>query len=127
MSLADLSDIGDYTDLQRQLEPVVERVLSPAPGTDPAFTLQVVAHDGTVTTVDDSAATTTVLQGVWLDGRLAPLVTAPQVFATSDAAKRPKLVRIRFMLRDPKADFYQTFSFSFALPGMAPPQPGAVP
>ena len=127
VSLADVDDIGDYTDLKRDLTPVVDRIVSPAPDTAPAFALQVVAHDGTVTTVDDATTATTVLQGAWLDGRLAATVGAPQVFAGSDAAKRPKLIRVRFTMGDARTTLTQTFSFSFALPGMAPVQPGAVP
>lgn len=126
-SAADPSDMGDYTELQQQLRPVLQQVMAGPKSTDTPFTIQLVAHDGTVTTIDDSTTSSYVFQGVWLDGRLAPTLGAPQVFATSEAAKRPKLVRLRFSLWDKRAEVAQTFSFSFALPGMAPAQPGAVP
>lgn len=111
-------DIGDYTDLQRALQA-------------PAFTqvsdlaLQIVLHDETVLTVDDSADATIVLQGVWLDGRIGAggrdaTLAPPNDFPASDIAKRPKLLRARFTLTDRKASVSQSFAFSFAWPALAP-------
>lgn len=134
VSAANPSDVGDFTDLQRNLRPVLQQVTAGPKSADPAFVIQLVSHDGVVTTIDDSVTSTHVFQGAWLDGRLASPLTAPQVFTStvdpsqrSDAAKRPKLIRLRFTMWDQRAKVTQTFSFSFSLPGMAPGQPGAVP
>lgn len=108
-----VDDIGDATDLARNRTLAVRRVTG--------FTLQLVAHDGTVTTCDDSAAGTTMLAGTWLDGRLAPRLTDRPDYATSDTAKRPRLLRVRVTLAEPSLRLAQDFAFSFALPDLAPP------
>lgn len=113
-SLAHPQDMGDHTDLQRERKPALDLVSD--------FAVQILAHDGTTDTVSDAATTTVLRQGAWVDGRLAPTLTAPQDFATSDAAKRPKIVRLRFTLTEPRSKLTQTFAFSFALPGMQPNQ-----
>jgi prepilin-type N-terminal cleavage/methylation domain-containing protein len=124
VSLASVDDVGDFSDLQRRLTPVLTQVSD--------FAIEVVAHDGSLAAYDDGATATSVRQGVWPDGRLTPLLdptpatrpTPAQLaaqFAASDAAKRPKLVRLRFTITDRRLKLSQVFSFSFALPGMLPP------
>lgn len=80
-----------------------------------------------------------VWQGVWLDGRMGltldpngPLTdgsappmgwddrTAYANFHRTDAALRPRLVRVAFTLTDAAKGLSQDFSFSFALPALAP-------
>lgn len=119
-------DVGDYSDLQTALRtPMFENV------TDLCWEL--IPHDESLASarIDDGAsgpppATPLVWQGVWLDGRLGSGPSAslvpPQVFAGSDAARRPKLVRLRFTLTHARTGVSQTFSFSFSLPGLAPQQ-----
>jgi Tfp pilus assembly protein PilE len=111
-SAADAGDVGDYTDLQNHLVPGLSGV------TD--WSMQIVAHEGTVTTIDDTSTTTVVLPGVWLDGRMADTLTAPPDYAHSALLKRPRLLRLHFTLTDTKAVIQRSFSFSFALPGLAP-------
>lgn len=110
-----IDDVGDLTDAERNLAPLLERVSD--------LSLQIVAHDGTVSDLTDGATRNPplVLQGVWLDGRLAPTLDAAPAFAGSDLAKRPRLLRLRFTLVDDlrRPDLSCTFSFSFALPGLA--------
>lgn len=106
-------DIGDYTDLENNLVPVSDQM------SDLSF--EIVSHDGTSTVVDDSATTSPprVFQGVWLDGRLAPTLDAAPVYAGSDLAKRPRLVRMRFTLTDSKLGVSCPFTFSFLLPDLS--------
>lgn len=114
-------DYGDYSDLTDQLVPVLGQVSD--------LTIQIVAQDGTIDTVSTAAPAapvTLVRQGVWMDGRVGPALSATPtaaMYATSEIAKRPKIVRVLFTLTDsatdPRADLTQTFSFSFALPGLA--------
>jgi prepilin-type N-terminal cleavage/methylation domain-containing protein len=111
-SRADPTDIGDRADLLRNLAPVAGGVQELA--------LQLVLHDGTVETIDGSAARTLVIPGAWMDGRLAPRLSDPPDYPTSAAAKRPELLRLRFTLEDPRIALRQTYSFSFALPGLTP-------
>lgn len=108
-------DFGDGTDLEANLVPALANVSE--------FGIQTVAHDGTVLTVEDGSTTMTERPGVWLDGRVAALGDLPSDAdftnaSVSGAAKRPRLVRIRFVVLDPRIGLTQTFSFSFALPGM---------
>jgi type II secretory pathway pseudopilin PulG len=118
-------DVGDFDELQALSVPVLAQVT--------AFSVQVVAHDGTVTpsattAVDGSASSFTLFKGVWQDGRLnEPLpgvlnnsLTTPQSWAASAAAKRPAIVRIRFTVTDARVGLSEPFTFSFALPGMTP-------
>lgn len=122
VSLVGSEDLGDYSDLRRSTAgPSFDRV------TDLAF--EIVPHDETLAPVRvaDTATTTTVFQGVWVDGRLGTganrqlaTLDPPQNFIGSDASKRPKLVRLRLTLTDPATKVTQTFSFSFSLPGLAP-------
>lgn len=108
------ADIGDYTDLENNLVPVLTRM------SDLSF--EMICHDGSTVTIDDSATTAPprVFQGVWLDGRMASTLTAAPAFATSEVAKRPKLLRMRFTLNEPKIGFSSTFSFTFGLPALSP-------
>jgi prepilin-type N-terminal cleavage/methylation domain-containing protein len=111
-SRADPLDLGDRADLLRNLAPVATGVKD--------LTLQCVLHDGTTETFDGATPRTLVIQGAWMDGRLAPRLSDPPDFATSAAAKRPELLRLRFTLEDPRIALRQTYSFSFALPGLTP-------
>lgn len=131
-------DIGDYTDLQSNLVTVLRNVSE--------MSLVLVAHDGTATTLDDADASFAdahaatggwdVRQGVWLDGRMLtdrptpgdpPLGLAdPSTYASSPLAKRPVLLRVVMTLTDPRwnsgnAPVARTFTYSFALPGLAGP------
>jgi Tfp pilus assembly protein PilE len=117
-------DVGDFSDLQKGLRtPTFSQI------TDLVWEL--VPHDETLPAIriDDAVSGSPaplVLQGVWLDGRLGSGATAslkpPQLFPGSDAARRPKLLRTRFTLTDRQTQVSQTFSFSFAWPGLAPKQ-----
>jgi type II secretory pathway pseudopilin PulG len=119
-------DIGDYSDLQLA-------IAAPAFRNVTDWSFQIVMHDETLTpiTADDSATTSppVVLQGAWLDGRLGTgadrslaTLAPPQNLTGSDLARRPRLLRLRFTLTEPKSQASQTFSYSFSWPGMAPNQ-----
>lgn len=114
-----LEDVGDYTDLQNNLAVAVPNM------SDLSF--EIVTHGGTTHAIDDSsAAAPLVFQGVWLDGRMAPSLTAPGNYALSELIHRPRLLRMRFTLTDPKwrndSPLSCTFSFSFPLPGLTAQQ-----
>ena len=109
------SDIGDATDLSRNLAPAAAQVTN--------LTLQLVCHDGSVRTFDGSASSTTVFPGVWLDGRLAARLSDPPNYTTSPIPQRPELVRIRFTLAEVGSTITQTYCFSFNLPGLDPTTP----
>lgn len=111
-----MRDVGDFTDLERNLSPLLEHV------TDLAF--EIVSHDGSVLAVNDSTALTPprVFPGVWLDGRMASSLTGAPTYAGSAIAGRPRTIRMRFTLDDPKTRVTSTFSFSFALPGLSADQ-----
>jgi hypothetical protein len=100
--------------------------------------LQLVSHDGTVRTFsgswDAAAGTATVgavpvttpwiSPGLRMDGRagdasgdLPP--DAAWSWSTADAAQRPRLLRLRFTLREPSTSIVQVFSHSFLLPALA--------
>jgi prepilin-type N-terminal cleavage/methylation domain-containing protein len=120
-SLCSPADVGDFSDLQNNLVPCTVTQVSD-------WSLQLVAHNGTVTTIDDSASTTVSIPGVWLDGRMVPpaglgsTLTDAVDFAHSPVPARPRVLRLRFTLTDAKAVISRTFSFSFALPGLSPEQ-----
>jgi hypothetical protein len=133
VSLASIGDVGDWTDLNTNLAPVLTHVSD--------FSYQLVLGDSTFTTIDDTTTTLHEIDGSWLDGRIdtataaaaAPNYQFPLLFPdtrtyfpTSAIAHRPRLLRVRFTLTDPVVAVSQTFSFSFALPGLAgvlPPDP----
>ena len=104
-------DIGDHADLERNRIPVMAGISD--------LTLQLVRHDGSVTTHTAGSAGQDVIQGVWLDGRMAATLTGTPDYATSPLAKRPRLLRLRYTVTDPVTRSDTTFSFSFALPGPA--------
>ncbi len=119
-SLYSASDIGDWEELVYKRSPALTQVS--------AFSMQVIPHDGSAAgtvLVQGSRSTTPnqtkIYPGVWLDGRLAATLSSAQTFSSSDAAKRPKLLRFCFTLTDTSLKFSQSFSFSFLLPGLAPP------
>jgi len=183
-------DVGDWEDLQNNLKPFQDNILS--------FSMQLVFHDGVDAPpmmVDDTTSNITVFPGVYMDGRMpaapkpiyqtpswlvpaglypnglfewpsgvpnasppsmpdlsliAPQAT-PAEFGSTAIANRPRLIRIRCTMFDPKTSkisntlisnamkagdtslvasltaaqqataLTQTFSFSFPLPGMSPP------
>jgi len=100
-------DYGDGTDLQLQTRPAAQGIIDCA--------LQVVLGDGQALTFDDSAATVQVFRGVYQDGRI------DSTLATSEPAVRPRLVRLRYTMRDERTGLEQDFSFSFDLPALMPP------
>lgn len=117
-STAVAGDMGDSTDLDNNLLPVLSQVSD--------LSIQLVNHDGSTDTLSTASSQTLVRQGVWMDGRVGDVLSAtPTVaaYSASGIAKRPRLLRLRLTvtdrIADPRSDLVQTFSFSFALPGMA--------
>jgi prepilin-type N-terminal cleavage/methylation domain-containing protein len=119
-------DVGDWTDLCQNMKTVLTHVSD--------FSLQIVRFDGTVDTVDDTTTTLNERDGVWLDGRIATATAAALApnyqsplfypdtstfFPGSAITLRPRILRVRFTLTDPPTGASQTFSFSFAMPGLA--------
>jgi len=104
-------DLGDFADLERNLAPALAEVSD--------LSLELVARDGSVVVLDDSASAVHAIQGVWPDGRLAPTLAAAPAYATSEVAKRPRLVRLRLTLENRPLELSSTFSFSFALPDLS--------
>jgi len=126
VSAASTGDIGDWTDLNTNRLPVLTSVSD--------FAFQLVDCDATYTTIDDTATTLNEIDGCWLDGRIATATAsaaAPNYqfpvmypdtqtyFPQSAFAHRPRLLRVRFTLTDAASAASQTFSFSFALPGLS--------
>jgi prepilin-type N-terminal cleavage/methylation domain-containing protein len=112
-SVAGGGDLGDWQDLQNQYLAALTNVSDCA--------LQVVNFDGSVLPIDDTQTTTVVRNGAWMDGRIGPTLATPVPFASSDLALRPRILRLRYTITEPGNGGSQTFAFSFALPGMAPP------
>jgi hypothetical protein len=117
-SLASPSDVGDFEDLEYKLVPALTQMT--------AFSVQLVPQDNTAAhtfTVNGAPGSTPnfskVLNGVWLDGRMASALTVAPTYANSDLAQRPRLIRLLFTLTSPSTGLSQNFSFSF-LAGMAP-------
>lgn len=106
----DPEDLGDGEDLRHETRPVIHQVT--------ACTVQLVMSDGSARTYDGSLPTTDVFKGIPMDGKL---VDAD--FAKSAIARRPRLLRLRFTLRDPRLDLDQSFSYSLQLPGVLPGPP----
>jgi hypothetical protein len=105
-------DIGDRADLERNLAPVVQ-------GVD-ELALELVYHDGSSQRFDGTTTLRAVIPGVWMDGRLAPRLSDPPDYPRSAVVGRPELARLRMTLVDPRIGLRQTYSFSFALPGLTP-------
>jgi hypothetical protein len=112
-----LGDIGDATDL-------AQRLTTAAPGVT-MLSLQLVFHDGTTQTFDGTGAATVVIPGVWLDGRLAPRLSDLPDYAHSPVVGRPESLRLLMTLTDRGTGISQTYSFSFALPGLSPVSEGS--
>ncbi len=117
-SKASSSDVGDFEDLEYKLVPALTQMT--------AFSVQIVPQDNTVahTILVNGAPGSTpnyskVLNGVFLDGRMASALTAVPSYANSDLAQRPRIVRILFTLTDTTSKMTQNFSFSFPV-GLAP-------
>jgi len=119
VSLGCPNDYGDMQDLDNRLAAALTHVT--------ACSLEVVEMNGTKLDVNDTATTTTVLQGAWMDGRYSANVTDPQYFANavnfakSDLAQRPRLIRFQYTVTDAATQLSQTFSFSFPMPAMSGP------
>ena len=103
----DPEDLGDGEDLKRETRPVIRQVT--------ACTLQLVMSDGSSLTYDGSATKSGVFEGIPMDGKFVDTD-----FKKSAIARRPRLVRLRFTLSDPRLDLDQSFSYSLQLPGMLP-------
>ncbi len=106
----DGEDLGDGEDLRHETRPVVHQVT--------ACTVELVMADGSARTYDGSAKKTDVFKGIPMDGKLTDAD-----FAKSEIARRPRLVRVRFTLRDARLDLAQSFSYSIQLPGVLPGPP----
>lgn len=111
LSIAHADDIGDFTDLERNLIPVANNVID--------LTWEIICHDGTSVTINGSGPSLHVFQGVWLDGRMAPTLIGNPIYGNSAIAKRPRLLRLQFSLSDPVTDALCSFSFSFQLPALS--------
>lgn len=111
ISAAHRDDIGDFTDLERNLIPFATSVGD--------LSWEIVSHDGTGTVIDDSAVATHVFPGVWLDGRMASTLDAVPAYASSPVPRRPRLLRLRLTLVDDATRTTCTFAFSFQLPGVS--------
>lgn len=103
-------DLGDGEDLRRETRPVIHRVS--------ACALQLVMADGSAIAYDGASARTDVFAGIPMDGKLADAD-----FAKSPVARRPRLVRIRFTMRDDRLDLEQSFAYSIQMPGILPGPP----
>lgn len=106
----DPEDLGDGEDLQHETRPVVHQVT--------ACTMELVMADGSAHTYDGSTKHTDVFKGIPMDGKLTDTD-----FTKSEIARRPRLLRLRFTLRDARLDLEQSFSFSLQLPGVLPGPP----
>lgn len=93
------ADRGDYSDLLDQAQPLALAC------TDLA--LEVVLTDGSVITAQPDVATSHAIDGLSVDGAVG--------------GNRPRLIRIRFSLRDARLDLEEPFSFSIQAPGVLPP------
>lgn len=118
-------DIGDYTDLKRA-------TTAPAFRNVTDWSFQIIKHDDSLAPLlvkEDGTTSHTVLQGVWLDGRLGTggdrslaELGPVQDPVGSDLAHRPRLLRLRFTLTEPDSGVSQSFFFAFSWPGLAPVQ-----
>jgi hypothetical protein len=94
-------DGGDWYQLRQTSVPIMRQV------TD--FAVQWLAADGSVVDCSTSHPGNRGADGVRLDGDGAAAIAA-----------RPRLLRLRFTLRDPVHDLSQQFSFSIPAPGFQP-------
>lgn len=92
-------DRGDYSDLVDQARPVALTC------TDLAW--EVILDDGSVITAQSDVASNHAIDGIAVDG--------------DASGNRPRLIRIRFSLRDARLDLEEPFSFSIQAPGVLPP------
>ncbi len=132
LSDAHPDDIGDWTELQRGLRPVVtglsefaiaveaQRPAAAAISGDPLFRASWDLATRTASSTGSSAAL--VLGGIRQDGQVPDLVgrkpdTTGWVWADSAAARRPRLLRLRWTHADAQTGIRQTFSHSFVMPG----------
>lgn len=98
-SLVHSDDLGDWGMLMRQQLPVADGVT--------ALAVQVVSGDGTVRDfIAGSPAVPWVVEGAWMDGRVAVRV-------------RPILLRLRMTLADQGTGVEQVYSFTFRPPSLA--------
>ena len=107
-------NLGDWSDLDRRLAPMHERVT--------ACTMEVVlaGNDGAGSPVvkhaDGAGALDFCAWGVRLDGMTTEALS-DGVTARDEIAQRPAILRLSFTLEDRATGVTQDFAFSFALPG----------
>jgi hypothetical protein len=94
-------DIGDYQDLLNNNQPIAFNASN--------FCVEVVRADGTTQTFTTAASASLAANGLYVDGR-----------NTIDMGARPRLIRIRFDLSDPRTGVHTSFSFSFQPPAFLP-------
>lgn len=94
---SELTDIGDYRDLEVNATPLLYRC------TD--LTIELKNLDGNVKTSDGTVNLVWAAPGTYVDGQDQPKLV-----------DRPSLVRLRFTLTEPKAKTSRTYSFSCTTP-----------
>ncbi len=105
-------DIGDYQNLLNNAVPIAANCS--------AFALEVVCQDGSSHPITSAANASYTSNGLFVDGR-----------GGSDLSGRPRLIRIRFTLTEPRNKLdgslpdsreliAEDFSFSFLVPALAP-------
>jgi len=97
----DVSDIGDYADLDENTSAIAANCT--------AFAVEIVCHDGSVRRCSEATTATWAADGQFVDGRGGPTIAA-----------RPRLIRTRFTLVDPATGVAESFSFSFLPPALSP-------
>lgn len=98
------ADVGDFTDLEQRLIPVLRGVT--------ACDAEILFIDGTTEAADLTASTVIARSGSAIDGGLRG--------STPAARSRPALVRLRFTLGDPRRGIEQAFSFSVPITDLQP-------
>jgi prepilin-type N-terminal cleavage/methylation domain-containing protein len=132
VSDAHADDIGDWTELQRKLRPVVSGLSEfsvaieahrPAAATTAGDPLYSARWDPVSKTASSAgSAAPLILEGIRQDGQVADASgrspdTVGWTWADTAAAKRPRIVRLRWTHYDGQSGISQTFSHSFVLPG----------
>lgn len=95
-----LEDRGDYTDLVAQAQPIALDC------SDLRF--EVVLADGSIIGAAPDRTSSHAIDGLHINGE------------AGGTASRPRLIRMRFALSDPRLDLSETFSFTFRAPGTLP-------
>ena len=123
---ASRDDVGDFSDLRRNLIPLLVDVA--------ALDVQLVGHAGALATASaawagGSATASTSPAAPWLcpglrldgqvrDGASLPPSDAAWNWATTEAVQRPRLLRLRLTLREPVSGVTQVFTFTSKLPAL---------